>query len=86
MGTCREGHPGPLRRHLSCRLRGHYARPASATALPGRDLAELLTAARRVAETLNDVQRRLGSNELFQLPDAFANFVVADLADVLRAG
>jgi hypothetical protein len=56
--------------------------PGIDESLPGAGLTGLLGAARYLAEELTELQRRLGRNESYQLPDAFADFVVADLANV----
>jgi len=56
--------------------------PGIDRSLPRTDLSELLASARYLAETLAELQRRLGRNESYQLPDAFADFVVADFANV----
>lgn len=58
--------------------------PGIEKSLPGTTLGELLAAARYLAETLTDLQRRLGGSESesYVLPEAFADFVVADLADI----
>jgi uncharacterized protein YndB with AHSA1/START domain len=56
--------------------------PAIDRSLPGTDLNELLRAARYLAEALTKLQRRLRKNEHYELPDAFADFVVADLASI----
>jgi hypothetical protein len=56
--------------------------PDIESSLPGLELTGLLAAARYIAETLAELQRRLRANERYQLPDAIADFVVADLVRI----
>ena len=56
--------------------------PGIDQSLAGADLGELLGAARYVAGTLSGLQRRLRTKS-YELPDAFADFVLADLAAAL---
>jgi hypothetical protein len=56
--------------------------PGIDQSLPGTDVTDLLGAARYLAEALSELQHRLGNTEPYQMPNAFAEFVVADLANI----
>lgn len=56
--------------------------PGIDRSLPGKDLTDLLGTARYIAEALSELQHRLGRAESYQMPNALAEFVVADLGGV----
>lgn len=60
--------------------------PGIDNSIPGSGLGGVLTAAQYLAKVLTNLQQVLGSNERYELPDAFAAFVASDLAQAEANG